>query len=272
MSRRYNGNWCVLTVALIFSQLFAGENSRAPYLDLMKKTLINSIYQDPSFDPFGAGTNPYQQSIRDLGRDWPSQAHTMVGLKRLDNIQYCAEVIYQDGIEGDFIETGVWRGGSTIFMRAILKAYDDQYRKVWVADSFSGIPLPSALNRFDASLALHSHNRVLAVSLETVQENFRRYGLLDEQVHFLKGWFKDTLPSAPIDKIALLRLDGDLYESTWDALSNLYSKLSIGGFVIIDDYQIEACRQATNDFRKNNNITEEIMPIDGLGVFWRRLR
>ena len=70
---------------------------------------------------------------------------------------------------------------------------------------------------------------MLAVSLEEVQRNFSKYGLLDEQVVFLKGWFKDYAADAPIDKLALLRLDGDMYESTMDTLSALYDKVSRAG-------------------------------------------
>jgi len=72
----------------------------------------------------------------------------------------------------------------------------------------------------------------LAVSLERVQDNFRRYGLLDRQVRFLKGWFRDTLPAAPIERLAILRLDGDLYESTIQALGALHGKVSAGGVVM----------------------------------------
>lgn len=80
-------------------------------------------------------------------------------------------------------------------------------------------------------------------SLEEVQENFRRYNLLDDQVQFLKGWFCDTLPTAPIEKLAVLRLDGDLYESIMDGLNALYDKVSPGGFIIVDDYgDFEPCR------------------------------
>ena len=76
----------------------------------------------------------------------------------------------------------------------------------------------------------------LAVPLKRMQDNFRRYGLLDDHVRFLKGWFRDTLPNSPIERLAILRLDGDLYESTIQALDGLYHKLSVGGFVIVDDY------------------------------------
>jgi len=113
----------------------------------------------------------------------------------------------------------------------------------------------------------------LAIPMEEVQLNFARYGLLDEQVRFLPGWFRDTLPSAPIEKLALLRLDGDLYESTMDGLVNLYPKLSVGGYVIIDDYgAIEACKQAVHDYRASHGITEEIHVIDWTGAYWQRIR
>jgi O-methyltransferase len=92
------------------------------------------------------------------------------------------------------------------------------------------------------------------VSLETVQANFRAFDLLDERVKFLVGWFKDTLPSAPISAVSVLRLDGDMYESTMDALSALYAKVSPLGFVIVDDY----------------GITEPLVDIDGFAVYWRR--
>jgi hypothetical protein len=231
------------------------------YLDLMKKSLLNSIYQDSN----------YNSNAREDGRDWPSTAHTMIGKKRLDNVQFCCEETLKNNIPGDFIETGVWRGGTVIFMRAILKAYNSTDRIAWAADSFEGLPIPNTA-QYPADNGLNLYQcKELAISLEAVQENFRRYGLLDSQVRFLKGWFKDTLPQAPIEKIAVLRLDGDLYESTMDALKNLYSKVSIGGFIIIDDYGcISACAKAVDDFRTQHNITDEIKKVDWTGVFWQR--
>ncbi len=208
------------------------------------------------------------RKIREVGLDWPARAHTMIGLKRLDNIQYCLETILKEGVEGDVIETGVWRGGAVIFMRAILKAYNDG-RTVWVADSFAGLPPSSANYPVDAQYDAYDHSP-LAVSRAEVEQNFRTYGLLDEQVKFLEGWFKDTLPTAPIEKLSLCRLDGDMYESTMQALEALYHKVSPGGFVIIDDYHLESCRQAVHDFRDARAIADEIMDIDGLGAYWRK--
>ena len=208
---------------------------------------------------------------RVTGSDWPTYGDTMIGLKRLENIQFCIEQILTNGIKGDLVETGVWRGGAVIFMRAVLKAYGITDRSVWVADSFQGLPKPNN-EKYEHDLEDEHHLQpILRVSLEDVKYNFKKYDLLDEQVKFLKGWFKDTLPSAPIQNISLLRLDGDMYESTIDALSNLYSKVSVGGYVIIDDWNaIKACKKAVQDFREKNNIQDEIIPIDQTGVFWKK--
>ena len=193
--------------------------------------------------------------------------------RSLDNVQFCAQDILANQVPGDFIETGVWRGGSVIFMRALLKSYNVTNRCVWVADSFAGVPPPNPERYpWDAGIRLDVYPQ-LAVSMGEVQRNFERYGLLDAQVRFLPGWFRDSLPSAPIEALALMRLDGDLYESTMDALVHLYPKLSVGGYVVIDDYgAIEACRQAVHYYRTSHNITEEIRVVDWTGVYWQRVR
>jgi O-methyltransferase/8-demethyl-8-(2,3-dimethoxy-alpha-L-rhamnosyl)tetracenomycin-C 4'-O-methyltransferase len=174
-----------------------------------------------------------------------------------------------DGVEGDLIETGVWRGGACILMKGILEAYGDDARRVFVADSFAGLPPPDPENfPADAGDPLHTLTD-LQVSRADVENNFRRFGLLDERVVFLEGWFKDTLPYAPIDQLAVLRLDGDMYESTIEALDALYHKVSYGGFVIVDDYFLPACAKAVHDFRERYGITSPILPIDGWGNYWR---
>jgi O-methyltransferase len=158
-------------------------------------------------------------------------------------------------------------------MRAILKAYGVKDRTVWVADSFEGLPAPDAQKYpEDRGLEFLSRFRQLAVSLEEVQRNFRSYGLLDDQVRFLKGWFKDTLPGAPIERLAVLRLDGDMYESTMDALRALYPKLSVGGYTIVDDFHIAACTRAVEDFRREHGIDEPIRPIDRHSGVWQKRR
>jgi O-methyltransferase len=144
-------------------------------------------------------------------------------------------------------------------------------RKVWLADSFRGLPPPDA-EKYPADKGADWHEpEYLAVSLEKVKEHFAKYGLLDDQVRFLEGWFKDTLPKAPIDRLAILRLDGDMYESTMDAISSLYPKLSKGGFLIIDDYgAVEACRKAIADYRAQHDINDAILQTDSHEFYWRK--
>jgi len=209
-----------------------------------------------------------------LGQTWPADAETMIGRKRLDNLHACVVDVLERRIPGDLLEAGVWRGGAGILMRGILKAYGDAERSVWLADSFEGLPKPDA-ERYpaDAGDRHWEFNEYLAVSEEQVRANFERYGLLDDRVRFLPGWFHDTLPKAPVDPLAILRLDGDMYASTIEALDALYSKLSVGGYLIIDDYgAVPNCKAAVEDFRRKHGITEEIRAIDASGVYWQRVR
>jgi O-methyltransferase len=210
------------------------------------------------------------------GNDWPSRAETMIGQRRLDNIQYCVTRVLADKVPGDLIEAGVWRGGAAILMRAVLAAHGTNDRCVWLADSFQGLPAPNAeMYPGDEGLDFTRYPE-LAVGVEQVKANFARYGLLDERVRFLVGWFKDTLPVAPIQKVAVARLDGDLYESTIDSIAALYPKLSVGGYLIVDDYNnpgfFSASKQAIDDYRVAHDITEPIKEIDANGVYWRRER
>lgn len=215
--------------------------------------------------------NAYNKEARLNGIDWPINADTMIGLKRLNNIEDCVKDVLKNNIEGDLIETGVWRGGATIYMRALLKAFDNSEKIVWVADSFEGLPKPDEINYKEDKGDIHHTFQGLVISMDEVKNNFKKYGLLDEQVRFLKGWFKDTLPTAPIDKLSLLRLDGDMYESTMDGLVNLYPKLSVGGYIIIDDWgAVPQCKIAVEDYRKKHHISEEIKTIDWTGVYWKK--
>jgi len=246
-----------------------GYSSSGLYLDLLKRCLMNFIYQDPNTAPW---LDPkFESSARENGQDWPRDAHTMVGVHRLNNLQACAETLLGEGVEGDFVETGVWRGGASIFLRGLLAAHGVTDRTVWVADSFEGLPPPDPEKYPDDAGDNHHEVEFLAVSLEQVQDHFDRYGLLDDQVRFLKGWFRDTLPAARIERIGLLRLDGDMYESTHDALINLYHKVVPGGFIIVDDYSVvPGCKKAADDFRSAHGIEDPITYIDWAGAFWRK--
>ena len=203
------------------------------------------------------------------GVDWPlMQAQTMAGIKRLDSLQTIMEDLIKRQVEGDVIETGVWRGGSSIFMRALLKAYNINDKAVWLCDSFEGLPEPEP-DKYpaDEGDAHHSYN-FLAVSQETVQENFSKYDLLDDKLRFVKGYFEDTLADIPADKFCLLRLDGDMYSSTIVALEALYPKLVQGGYIVIDDFGLGPCAKAVNDYRKKHGIDAPIIDIDGSGAYW----
>jgi O-methyltransferase len=233
-------------------------NSTDRYLDLLKGCLTRSLFLDEqrqevhlagwrwylwkAFKRLEKGYNwrivgprPVVVANREEGRDWPQNGETMIGKARLDNLQACVTQVLEDDVPGDLLEAGVWRGGASILMRAVLAVYGSD-RAVWLADSFEGLPPPDT-ERFPQDAGLDfSQFPALKVGVEQVKANFAKYGLLDDQVRFLPGWFKDTLPSAPIEQLALIRLDGDLYESTIDSIAALYPKLSVGGFLIVDDY------------------------------------
>ncbi|HEX6688971.1 MAG TPA: TylF/MycF/NovP-related O-methyltransferase [Solirubrobacterales bacterium] len=233
---------------------------RQLYLDLLKKCLTRYDLEA------GADLDKRRE-----GRDVSPAAETMIGLHRLENIEQCLKDVIQDEIPGDLIETGVWRGGAAIFMRAVLAAYGVGDRTVWVADSFEGLPKPDPEKYPSDRDSRLWKVPALRVSLQEVKANFAKYGLLDDNVRFLPGWFRDTLPDAPVERLALLRLDGDLYESTIQALDSLYPKLSPGGFAIVDDYgAAEATAEAVNDYRARHGIDDELVRIDWTGVFWRR--
>jgi hypothetical protein len=240
-----------------------GEPGRR-YLDLLRGCLTRELFLDqdePNVDP----------AVREEGRDWPPTAETMVGRLRLDNVVQCASTVIEEGVPGDFAECGIWRGGVVALLRAVLVAYEDPHRVVWGADSFDGLPAPDAA-RYPADTDYDwSGVDALKVDVDAVRANLARYGLLDDRVRLLPGWFEDTLPIAPIEQLALLRVDGDLYQSTMDVLTALEPKVSSGGFVIIDDYNgWEPCRRAVDDYREARGIRSTLEPVDWVAVHWRK--
>jgi len=238
----------------------------AAYLDLMRDSLIGRLNRDAPLP--ASKVDAYYDVFREEGWDWPSNAPSMIGAKRMNNVRSECERVLKAGVAGDFMETGVWRGGACIMMRAVLKAYRISDRRVIAADSFAGMPAPSAECAADAGAEFHKIDD-FAVPIEDVKAAFHRYGLLDQQLVFLQGLFRDTLPTAPVDQLALLRLDGDMYESTMDGLVHLYHKLSPGGTLIVDDYYLfEAQRQAVDEFRSAQNIADPIIQIDHFGGYW----
>jgi hypothetical protein len=272
---------------------------RRRYLQLLKKALVNLIYPehelqlryleaagDVSRHDLGV-----QRALRDLryadadsfaelvsskqdGQNFRKavtrDAHTMVGLRRLDNIEWCAAQVFAAGVEGDFLEAGVCQGGASIFMRAVQVAYAQEHRRTWVADSFEGLPPPRT--EVDAGLDFtEARMPWLAASLASVQDNFRTYDLLSDQVRFIPGWFSESLASSPVGRIALLRIDADLYESTRDVLVALYDRVAPGGFIIVDDYHaFRACRTAVDEFRAERGIADPLRRVDWTATYWQR--
>lgn len=194
----------------------------------------------------------------------------MIGTARLDSLQACIDDVLRSNVPGDLVETGVWRGGASIFMRGVLKARGHEDRLVWACDSFEGFPKANPALRPDAEGAPWHTVRPLRISLDEVRANFERYGLLDDNVRFAKGWFKDTLPELADRTWAVIRLDGDMYESTMDALTYLYPRLSPGGYLIVDDFVLDVCRQAIHDYRAKHQIQEPIQQIDWSSVMWQK--
>ena len=269
---------------------------RNRYLFLLKRALGNLLYPELELQMQhlergagglgGAELRRYQRDIslheaegfagllaaKLQGTGPPRHPHTMIGHFRLSNIERCAERVISDGVPGDFLEAGVCKGGASIFMRALQLALGSPERRTWVVDSFAGCPSSEA--PVDAAYDLHlEESRLpwLACSEDQVREHFRRYDLLDANVRFVAGWLADSVPTAGIGPLAILRIDVDLYSSTSQCLDLLYDNVSQGGFVIVDDYGfLECCRDAVDDFRRQRGIEEPIRWIDGSGIYWRK--
>jgi hypothetical protein len=258
------------------------EGMRAAYLDLLKlclcdlagaRTLSVTRTGDtrrPDVPVFCRELGAEELSLRVMGSDWPFSGLTMVGLERLDDLQACIESVVADGVEGDLIEAGTWRGGAAILARATLDSLGADDRTLVLADSFQGLPAPDR-GAFpeDRDLDL-SRVDFLAVSAEEVRSHFARFEL-DHDLEFVRGLFHESLPGLRGRRWSVVRLDGDTYEATWVGLESLYPGLSAGGYVILDDYGlIKECRAAVEDFRRENGITAPIVKADWNGIRWRR--
>jgi O-methyltransferase len=208
-----------------------------------------------------------ERRLRAAGMDWPLQGLTMIGLRRLDDLQSCVESVARDGVDGDLIEAGAWRGGAAILMRATLDSLGDRDRTVWVADSFQGFPEARDEDRAQTGL---SENDFFAVPLEEVRDSFARFGC-EGGVRFVPGFFEETLPRLSEGPWAIVRLDGDTYSATLTALESLYPALSPGGYLLVDDYgTLDECRRAVDEFRQRHEITEPLEEVDWTCFRWRR--
>lgn len=241
-----------------------------PYLNLVKRALMG--YFDGDMDHLDVGR---REDGNYSSGELSANVFTMIGRKRLDSLQHQVGIVLKENVPGDLIECGVWRGGAAIFMKAMLKAYNDTERTVWVADSFEGLHPPNYDKYPDEQrnprvpLWEQSH---LRIPLEVVQDNFARFELLDSRVRFLRGWVEDTLPTAPIYRLAYLRIDVDMYEPTMACLENLYPRLSVGGFCDLDDYPImQPVVKAVDDYRNRMGIRDKINILQGYtGAYWQK--
>jgi O-methyltransferase len=249
------------------------EALRRAYLDLLKLSLCDltgtttvSVGSLPGGGTASRVLRDDQLRLRAAGMDWPLQGLTMTGLPRLDDLQACVETVVRDGVEGDLIVAGAWRGGASILMRAALDSLGASGRTVFVADSFQGFPKGQEQ---DPHTDLSGYD-FLAVPQDEVRASFARLGL-DRGVRFVPGYFEDTLPTLADGSWAIVRLDGDTYGATWTALQALYPGLSVGGHLIVDDYgAIEECGRAVDEFRAHNGIDEPLEKVDWTCVRWRR--
>lgn len=212
---------------------------------------VISIEYDLAFPYIGPMPNP-----------WDGDRLTLLPWSNLQHLDFAIRDTISRNIEGDFIETGVWKGGACILAKSIYNEISPN-RKVYVADSFEGLPRPDPMYPQDAN-DMHYTDDMLKISLESVKDNFEKCGLLDDNVIFAKGWFKDTIRNLDIEKISILRLDGDMYESTIQVLEPLYEKLSIGGYCIVDDYQHhKGCKEAVDVFLSKYKIDADLIKVEG---------
>lgn len=192
-------------------------------------------------------------------------------------------------IDGDFVETGVYTGGTLVLMTNILQRFGSLQQRTWAADSFQGLPEPveqdiqaveKTEGKFRRASSYPGEKGRFSSKLTEVIKNLRKNKIKHSGKHLtiLKGWFNDTLPKAPIEKIAFLRLDGDMYVSTIQPLEALYDKVTVGGFIYVDDYgSFAGCKRAVDEFRAKRGITEEMVPVLEKGkifeaVFWQKRR
>ena len=193
--------------------------------------------------------------------------NTMVGYARLSNAYALAQSVERTGLPGAFVECGVWKGGCIATMAWVARQAKSK-RGIWLFDSFEGLPEPTGKDGPKG----WEHVGDYAAPQEAAEELlFSKLKVRPDDVHVVKGWFQDTLPvyKGEIGRIAILRLDGDLYESTKCCLEHLYDQVVPGGYVIIDDYGCwEGCKMATDEFLWNVDV--ELQVIDSKGRFWRK--
>jgi O-methyltransferase len=240
------------------------DSNRDAYIDLIKRSITNYTYlgEDTSFENFRCVAH-YQVQQGQWKIDPLARPVTLLTKSQLDLVETAVLAVEKRGVPGDFIEAGIWRGGVVILMRALINAHKMTDRKVFAADSFAGIPKNArALND-----PVDSWSDRWIASLEEVQRNVARFGLLDEKIAFVPGFFSDSLKGLAGETFAVMRLDSDSYDSVEESLVYLYPLLSKGGVIIIDDWHLVGCKAAVLNYRSRHGITEELKTHDG-NAYW----
>jgi len=207
------------------------------------------------------------------------EINSLVSLVRRTNTAALSLLALFDRVPGDFVETGVYMGSTSLIMAKVLHKYSARARLLWSADSFQGFPEEDVIGMSAAHVHTSSQEAKEDIkgtprvgyfgkkgafysARQVFEQNLAKYNFTDGQVHILQGWFNETLPKAPIRSVSFLRLDGDLFVSTWDALTALYDKVQPGGLIYVDDYgSFAGCRDAIVKFRADRGIEDEMHPV-----------
>ena len=232
------------------------------------QTVMNFVVGAPNQGrcQFGSpgGCSKHQKYIekdRLYGNDWPPFGYTMIGKTRLENFRAAIHEVDRNNIPGAIVEMGVWRGGAMILAAAVTQETTNSNRQLYLYDAFETIPGYKETSDF------------LQNSQAQVESYFELFGLKGPNVHFVKGLFQDTLPQwvPQTTPIAVLRIDGNFYDSYQDAMYAMYQDVPIGGIVIFDDIMsYPAVMQFWNDFKVDQNIQEELNRIDKHSAWFRK--
>jgi hypothetical protein len=233
------------------------------YLDLLKKVANNYVYlgADGEERAYCGDASPRYDDFK-----WqlPTECvpHSVLTRDQFDLLERLILLLDAEGVPGALMEAGVWRGGAVAFMAAMNEVLMLR-REIIAADSFQGIPKSERIEGDPVDLWQDRW----AAGLQDVRGSIARYGIDTAGIRFVEGFFKDSLPQLQVDAIALLRLDADSYESTMHILENLYSKVSAGGVILVDDCHLPGCVAALLEFRKSRAITSP-MHEAGKNVYW----
>ena len=240
------------------------DPNRDAYIDLIKRSIANYHYLggDASFEDFRCVTHYDLEQAR-WRIDPLARPITLLNKQQLDLIEQATVALQQRKVPGDLMEAGIWRGGAVILMRAVLRAYGIEGRKVFAADSFAGIPKNvRALND-----PVDGWSDRWVAPLDEVRQNIARFGLLDDRIVFVPGFFSETLHTLAKERFALIRLDSDSYDSVETSLDHLYPLVSRGGIVIIDDWHLPGCRMAVLNYRERHRIADQVLEHGG-NAYW----